>query len=280
MPLDLTQLLLISFRNLAVWLVVLAAVFVPLERAFAVHRQPAIRPQLIVDIGYYFLTGIIPTVILAVPLAAIAAMARQIVPQDYYLWIAAWPTGFQIIAAFAVGELGFYWGHRAMHEMPGLWRFHAIHHQPTRMDWLINSRAHPIDIIFTRMCGLTLVVVAGFGSPGSGSGSLIPIIVLIGGTFWSFFIHSNISWRVGWLEPILSTPHFHHWHHSRDDHVNHNYASILPVYDLIFGSYHSPRGQWPPSYGIAPQNRPEVLLAERYPELEAKDDGGSRETAA
>lgn len=266
--------LLLTLRSLIVWLFLLIAIFVPLERLFAVNRQPAIRPHLLADVGYYFITGLIPTLILAFPLGAVAALGRALIPDGYYLWVVSLPISIQIVAAFIIGEFGFYWGHRTMHQVPWLWRFHATHHEPVRMDWLINSRAHPLDIIFTRMCGLTLVAIAGFGSPGSGSGSAIPIIVLIGGTFWSFFIHSNIGWRLGWLEHILSTPHFHHWHHSRDDHVNHNYASILPFYDRIFGTYYMPSGAWPPSYGIAPENRPEVLMAAHYDEEPAEEAAG------
>lgn len=261
---------LLMLRSQVVWLFLLIAIFVPLERLFAVNRQPALRPQMLADLGYYFLTGLIPTLILAFPLGAIAALSRQIIPQAYFLWIVALPIGVQIVAAFVIGELGFYWGHRLMHEVPWLWRFHATHHEPERMDWLINSRAHPVDIIFTRMCGLSLVSIAGFGSPGSGSGSIVPVLVLLGGTLWSFFIHANISWRLGWFEHIVSSPRFHHWHHSRVDHINRNYSSILPFYDRIFGTHYLPPKAWPPSYGIAPENRPEVLIA-------AQREGGGEE---
>lgn len=257
-------------QGLTVWLFLLAAIFVPLERLFAVNRQSTLRPNLLVDLGYYFVTGLIPTFVLAFPLALIGTVAHQIIPSGYYRWAADLPLAVQIIASFFVGEIGFYWGHRMMHMVPWLWRFHATHHEPQRMDWLINSRAHPIDIIFTRMLGLTLIVIAGFGSPGSGSGSIAPVLVLFAGTFWSFFIHSNVGWRLGWLEHVVSTPRFHHWHHSREDHVNHNYASILPFYDRIFGTHHLPRGAWPPSYGIAPDNRPEVLIAARHGEAPAE----------
>jgi len=254
--------LLLILRSQIIWLFLLIALFVPLERLFAVNRQPTLRPRMLVDLGYYFLTGLIPTLILAFPLGAIAALSRQLVPDSYFLWVAMLPIWIQIAAAFVIGELGFYWGHRAMHQVPWLWRYHATHHEPERMDWLINSRAHPIDIIFTRMCGLSLVSIAGFGAPGSGSGSSIPVLVLIAGTVWSFFIHSNIGWRLGWLEHVLSSPRFHHWHHSRIDHVNRNYASILPLYDRIFGTHHLPPTAWPPSYGIAPENRPDMTIAE------------------
>jgi sterol desaturase/sphingolipid hydroxylase (fatty acid hydroxylase superfamily) len=79
--------------------------------------------------------------------------------------------------------------------------------------------------------------------------------------FWAFLIHANVKWRFGPLEHILSSPRFHHWHHSRDDHPNHNFASMLPFYDRLFGTHHLPSGAWPPSYGIAPENDPDVLIA-------------------
>lgn len=263
--------LLLTMRSLIVWLFVLTAIFVPLERLFGVIRQPTLRPHIFADLGYFFMTGLIPTLVLAIPLGAIAAVSRQLMPDAYLFRVISLPIPAQIAIAFVIGEFGFYWGHRIMHQVPWLWRFHAIHHEPVRMDWLINSRAHAVDIIFTRMFGLTLVTMAGFGSPGAGSGSLVPVIVLIIGTFWGFFIHSNLNARLGWFEHILSTPRFHHWHHSRVDHVNRNYASTLPIYDRIFGTHHLPPEAWPPSYGIAPENRPEALVAAQYDDVPAEE---------
>jgi sterol desaturase/sphingolipid hydroxylase (fatty acid hydroxylase superfamily) len=263
MPPELAHLLKTA-GSLTVWLILLAAIFVPLERLAAVHRQPTLRKGLLADLGYYFMSGFIPVVILAFPLAAIAATARQLLPEGYYIWVIGLPIWLQILAALIVGEFGFYWGHRIMHQVPGLWKFHATHHDPVRMDWLINTRAHPIDIIFTRMAGLSLVAIAGLGAPGAGSGSLVPVVVLLIGTFWAFFIHSNLKVSLGWFEHIFSSPRFHHWHHSRDDHPNHNFAAMLPIYDRIFGTQYLPRKQWPPSYGIAAENSPEALAAAAY----------------
>lgn len=251
-----------------IWLFLLIALFVPLERLAGVHRQPTRRPQMLVDLGYFFLSGLIPVFILSIPLGTITALSRYTLPESYVLGVTALPVAVQVGLAILIGEFGFYWGHRIMHQVPWLWRFHAIHHEPVRMDWLVNTRAHPIDIIFTRMFGLSLVNMAGLGAPGTGSNSSIPIVVLLIGTVWGFFIHSNLNVRLGLLEHVLSSPRFHHWHHSRVEHVNRNYASTLPIYDRLFGTHHLPATQWPPSYGIAPENRPDAVIAAQY------EDGG------
>ena len=47
-----------------------------------------------------------------------------------------------------------------------LWRFHAVHHSAEHVNFLVNTRGHPVDVIFTRLCGLTLLYATGPASPG------------------------------------------------------------------------------------------------------------------
>ena len=81
---------------------------------------------------------------------------------------------------------------------------------------------------------------------------LVPILYALVGTVWSFFIHANVRWRFGWLEWLVSTPAFHHWHHTRDgpEYINKNYAAIFPWVDKLFGTFYLPKKQWPVKYGI------------------------------
>jgi sterol desaturase/sphingolipid hydroxylase (fatty acid hydroxylase superfamily) len=97
------------------------------------------------------------------------------------------------------------------------------------VDFLVSTRAHPVDIVFSRMCELTPMYVLGLASPIDFKGSLVPILATVIGTFWGFFIHANVRWRFGPLEWLVSTPAFHHWHHTNDGpaYINKNYATML-----------------------------------------------------
>jgi sterol desaturase/sphingolipid hydroxylase (fatty acid hydroxylase superfamily) len=239
-----------TFAQLSLWLVLLVTIFIPLERIFAVRRQKILRPAFLQDLGLYFLNGLISATLLSIPLAAAVAVAYAFIPEGFYDFIDALPLWFKLALTFIIGDFGFYWGHRWSHELPLLWRFHSLHHQPTGLDWLVNTRAHPVDIVFTRLCGLVPVYMLGLGRPGSDAGNIGPILLTIVGTFWSFFIHANLRCHLRWLEQVISSPHFHHWHHTRDDHINHNYAPMLPIFDRLFGTLHLP-ATWPAHYGVA-----------------------------
>jgi sterol desaturase/sphingolipid hydroxylase (fatty acid hydroxylase superfamily) len=115
--------------------------------------------------------------------------------------------------------------------------------------WLVNTREHPFDGVFTRFSGLVPVYLLGLAQAGGRGPDPSVAIVLIAGTIWSFFIHANIRVRLGPLEWLISSPAFHHWHHTNDQNRNRNFAAIFPIIDLIFGTSWLPK-YWPPVYGI------------------------------
>jgi sterol desaturase/sphingolipid hydroxylase (fatty acid hydroxylase superfamily) len=240
----------VDLLRLCAWLAVLLAIFVPLERIWPAHRQKLLRASMGTDLAYYFLSGIVPKLLLIVPLSLVAAAVHRVAGGLYPL-AADLPFGLRFLLAIVVGETGFYWGHRWMHRIPVLWRFHAIHHSAEELDWLVSSRAHPIDMVFTRLCGLVPMYVLGLAQPLGNSADLVPVLVTLTGTVWGFFIHANVSWRFGCLERLVSSPAFHHWHHTNDgpECLNKNFAPMFPWVDRCFGTFYLPKDKWPAKYG-------------------------------
>ena len=229
-------------------LVVATVIFAPLEAFLAVRKAKFFYPGWRVNLGWYFLDGLSIALLLGPPSALIAWTIHAVIPATVTDAASALPLWARAILAMVVGEIGFYWGHRWSHEIPWLWRFHAVHHSAEHVGYLVNTRAHPVDLIFTRLCGLTLLYATGLANTVGPHPALIPALVLFVGSMWSYFIHANVRLRLGWLEEIISTPAFHHWHHTREDHKDRNYSSMLPFMDRIFGTFYLPN-YWPTDYG-------------------------------
>jgi sterol desaturase/sphingolipid hydroxylase (fatty acid hydroxylase superfamily) len=255
------------------WLIILVVIFVPLERIFAVQPQKILRKGIFTDLCYYFLSSLLPSVLLGAPLGLVAWTAHQAVPGEFLAATAALPLWARVFLGMVVGEIGYYWAHRWSHQIPFLWHFHAIHHSAEEVNFLVSSRAHPIDMVFGRFCSLVPIYVLGLGGPGTVSDSQVPVEVALIGIIWGFFIHANLRWRFGPLEWLVSTPAFHHWHHTRTGPINRNYSSTFPWLDRIFGTHYLPR-EFPESYGID-EKLPDSLLGQLVYPLVAEEPTGS-----
>jgi sterol desaturase/sphingolipid hydroxylase (fatty acid hydroxylase superfamily) len=244
---------LLGVVRLFIWLFLLSIIFVPAERLWAVRKQKLSRKALLTDLAYYFINGLLPNAILIFPVSLLAWVGHRLMPWHLQTLFVGLPLWAHLVAVFVVVQVGVYWGHRWSHEVPFLWRFHAVHHSAEEMDWLVNTRAHPLDMVFTRLSGFVPLYLFGLAQPAGTAADLVPVLVILAGTFWGFFIHANVRWRFGPLEWLIATPAFHHWHHTRDEHADRNYAAMLPWLDRLFGTYYMPRKAWPASYGTDTQ---------------------------
>ena len=241
-------------------LVASALIFIPLERLFALRREQAIlRDAWRLDLQYFALIHLLVSLILIVSTATVTRLLAWPFTEPLQHAIASLPLWVQLPLIMLVADLAQYWSHRLMHVVPFLWRFHAIHHSSTSMDWLASSRLHLGEVLITRTVVLAPIFVLGF-SPLA----VQLYVVYIG--LHAIFVHANVRFTFGALRYGIVTPAFHHWHHSDDGRAaNCNFAVHLPLLDRLFGTYFQPR-EWPASYGIGAERLPAGLVGQlAYP---------------
>jgi sterol desaturase/sphingolipid hydroxylase (fatty acid hydroxylase superfamily) len=230
--------------NILFGLAILAVIFIPLERLFALHPRGVLRQGWRTDLVHYLVNGAALKVGLVVSVVVVGSALRAFVPAPLRLGIAASPTWVQIVAGFAITTVGGYAGHRAAHEVPLLWRFHRVHHSIRDLDWLAANHLHPLDETFSRSAAVLPLYALGFGRVSLGA-----FVILI--TVQAIFIHANVRINFGPVRWLIATPQFHHWHHAREPRAyNTNYAGEFPVLDALFGTLYLPADRWPAQYGI------------------------------
>jgi len=229
-------------------LLLYSAVFIPLERLFALRAgQPVFRRQWLVDLTYFFVNSLLIEILTILTLKPALILFEWARPG----WIVgSLPLVVQVPALLLVADFTQYWVHRTFHAVPFLWPFHAIHHSIEEMDWLAGSRLHLVDVILTR--GLTYVPI--FLLEFSERALMVYVFLV---AVQATFIHANVRWEFRPVRRLVATPAFHHWHHSADrEAIDKNFAVHTPIWDLLFGTYYLP-DRWPSSYGLSgPRNVP------------------------
>ena len=222
-----------------------ALVFIPLERMLGQHRQLTLRAEWPTDIAYYFVSHVLVQFILIAVTSSSAVLAGWVAFPTVQGAIGGLPVWAQFLLAVFCADLAQALLHRAYHNIPWLWRLHAIHHSSRHMDWLAGSRIHIIEVILTRSAVLLPLVALGFAPAAVNA-----YVILVG--LQAVLAHANLGLRFGWLEYLLVLPRYHHWHHARDRaYVDVNYAIHLPLVDMLMGTFKLPRdGAFPGEYGI------------------------------
>jgi sterol desaturase/sphingolipid hydroxylase (fatty acid hydroxylase superfamily) len=219
---------------LLIALVLLTAVFWPLERLFSARKDQAwLRPRLITDVafmaGQYLVWAALALWLLVQLDGALTLVVPSVLRENF----AALPWAAQALTAVLLGDLAVYWFHVASHRVPLLWRFHSIHHSSRHLDWVAAHREHPVDGLLTQLAINLPAMVLGVDL------SLLAGLVAFRG-LWAIFIHSNVRLPLGPLRVLFGAPELHHWHHLETTDTQHNFANLAPWTDLLFGTYHRP----------------------------------------
>ena len=229
----------------AIALVILGVVFIPLEKLRPVRRgQPVLRTGVRTDVLHFIVTGTLGTIALVVLAILIALPLQRLTPAALRTAVVAQPAVVQFLEAILLVEFCGYWAHRAHHQIPVLWKLHRVHHSSSQMDWLAAAHLHPLDSATSRIVAVIPLALLGFSRETFGA-----TVVLL--QLHAIFQHANVRVQFGPVGQLISSPHFHHWHHTGDaDARDRNFAGLFPWVDRLFGTYHAPTHAWPGRYGI------------------------------
>jgi sterol desaturase/sphingolipid hydroxylase (fatty acid hydroxylase superfamily) len=224
-------------------MLLMALIYVPLERLWPQYpQQGTFRNEWTLDVVYFMSTHL-PLQILSflVLLPATQATRYLGVPVLQHA-VARLPWLLQFFLAVVVADVAEYFIHLALHKVPWLWRFHAVHHSSKALDWIAGSRSHFVDDTLVR--GFILVpLMLGFSQT-------IILAYLIFVTLHATWTHCNFGPNARWLEQFLVMPRYHHWHHtSQKEGIDKNFAIHFPWIDKLFGTYYFPK-EWPQVYGL------------------------------
>ncbi|WP_374433097.1 sterol desaturase family protein [Inhella sp.] len=220
-------------------------IFVFVEKLWPLRKhQPVFRPEWQTDFHHFIVNHMVVGFVLLATNLLVHKLFGWAAKDGVQAWVQDLPFPVALFLIILVADLVQYWTHRAYHEVPMLWRLHAVHHSVKSMDWMAGSRQHILELLITRTLVLAPIFVLGF------SKEVIDAYIVVVG-FQAVFNHANVDVRLGPLRYVIVTPNFHHWHHSQDDEaIDKNYAAHFAFLDHLFGTAVQADRKWPNEYGV------------------------------
>ena len=197
------------------------------------------------DIKYFLAGGLTAAAInFGLALVGISLSVGHVGPTtNWPVWLAA-PA---LILAFDFLQ---YWQHRWSHEADGalkhfLWRTHAPHHLPEQVYVLMHPAGHPFNLFLIQ--GLLRLPL--FYALGATPDAIFIVSSIIG--LQGLVSHCNVDLRAGWLNYLFAGTELHRYHHSGDPREAKNFAVVLSLLDVVFGTFVYQPGQVPARLGVA-----------------------------
>ncbi len=145
-------------------------------------------------------------------------------------------------AAAIVGwDFIYYWNHRMMHEVRGMWAIHVVHHSSERYN-LSTALRQPVADVLGVWVPYGLLARVGIRPALISQARGINLL-------YQYWIHTDVIRSIGPAEEVLNTPSHHRVHHgSNPRYLDRNHGSFLIVWDRLFGTFQ--REEEPVVYGL------------------------------
>ncbi len=150
-------------------LLLMALIYVPLERIWPQYpAQGTFRTGWVQDVVYFMSTHLPIQILSFLVLLPATQATKYLGIPALQAFIARMPWILQFCLAVVVADVAEYFIHLALHKVPFLWRFHAIHHSSKALDWIAGSRSHFVDdtlvrgfILVPLMFGFSQSIISG-----------------------------------------------------------------------------------------------------------------------
>lgn len=150
------------------------------------------------------------------------------------------------LALVIAEDFMYYWLHRFDHEIRFFWAAHITHHSSEKFNFSVGFRSSVFQPLY-RFIYFIPIAWAGFKP--------LDIALVYSATqIWGIFVHTELIYKMGWLEFIFVTPSHHRVHHgSNPKYLDKNMGMFLIVWDKLFGTFQaelSAQKYQPIKYGL------------------------------
>lgn len=167
-----------------------------------------------------------------------------------------------LVIFFLFFEFLQYWFHRLSHQGRGslgrfLWRVHLAHHLPDRVYVVMHGVFHPVNALLTALLIQSSMLLLGLSHQAAFAATLLIDLQ-------TMISHFNVDIRAGLFNYLFIGTELHRYHHSARVEEAKNFGTVIPLWDLVFGTflYHPAQhpahlgldgtGEYPPSQKLLP----------------------------
>jgi sterol desaturase/sphingolipid hydroxylase (fatty acid hydroxylase superfamily) len=170
------------------------------------------------------------------------------------------PRALRVVLGFVLLDYTLYLWHWLNHRVPGLWRFHAVHHVDLDLDSTTGLRFHFGELALAAGFRAAQVLLLGVDRDTLSAWQQALLLSVV-------FHHSNLELPIEaerTLQYVFVTPRMHGIHHStKGEEMNTNYSSVLSWWDRVHGSLRRDVPQASITIGVEGYARLEDVTLER-----------------
>ncbi|MEP7157375.1 MAG: sterol desaturase family protein [Betaproteobacteria bacterium] len=181
-----------------------------------------------------------PLVLRITPLVTAYAPWRKLsITPDSLLW------PLFLACAFVLNDFLYYWLHRALHYFDWLWSLHSFHHADVGINVTTGARVQLVEEFLRQfLVALPVGLIVDF--------STIPVALAMTVGIFMYLQHMDLPLSWGRFSKVLISPHYHRIHHSVEmKHRDKNFAALMPLWDILFGTHYQPAQDEYPATGIS-----------------------------